>query len=367
MFQDRANDCPIPRLMNETVFTTIALTGFGIAFFHAAIPTHWLPFVITARAQRWNRNKTICVTALAGTGHVLFTALLGLLIAWFGIALHDKIGAWFHWIAGGALLLFGLFYVYRQLSGAGCGHSHLFGGHSDHGTTPHLHVHENATLQPGPHGGALIETGNGLIEIAIVKGSDAAKFRLYPASSERSPGAAAPGQGMTLETVRPSEERRSFSFQSADGYLVSSESIPEPHEFTAILSVPHGNHVHAYETHFHERVERASPEETVEIVAPQRGRISDRVAITSLLALLTFSPCESFLPVYVSGVRYGWIGFALLTAILSIGTVLGMVIFTWLTLSNLEKLNLRFLEKYESGIIGALLCTLGVLIIVLEK
>jgi len=131
--------------------------------------------------------------------------------------------------------------------------------------------------------------------------------------------------------------------------------------------VPHGNHVHEYETHFHKRGEQKSSEETLEVVAPQRGRISDRVAITSLLALLTFSPCESFLPVYVSGVRYGWMGFALLTAILSIATVLGMVVFTWLTLSNLEKLNLRFLEKYESGIIGGLLCTLGVLIIVVEK
>jgi len=119
--------------------------------------------------------------------------------------------------------------------------------------------------------------------------------------------------------------------------------------------------------HFHQPAEQTSPEETIEIVAPQRGRVSDRLAVTSLLALLTFSPCESFLPVYVSGVRYGWIGFALLTAVLSIATVLGMVIFTWLTLSNLEKLNLRFLEKYESGIIGGLLCTLGILIIVLEN
>ena len=31
--------------MNETVLTTIAFTGFTVAFFHAAIPTHWLPFV----------------------------------------------------------------------------------------------------------------------------------------------------------------------------------------------------------------------------------------------------------------------------------------------------------------------------------
>ena len=351
-------------LMNETIL--IALTGFSVAFFHAAIPTHWLPFVITARAQRWNRNKTICITALAGTGHVLCTALLGVLIAWFGIALHQKIGKWFPWIAGGALLCFGLFYIYRQLSGAGCGHSHLFGGHSHPDTMPHLHVHEHAALQPGPHGGALIETGNGSVEIAIVREADRAKFRLYPVSSQKQPVATVPEPGMTLETVRPSEERQSFAFQQADGYFVSTKMIPEPHEFTAILSVPHGNHVHAYETHFHERGQNL-PEETVEIVAPQRGRISDRVAITSLLALLTFSPCESFLPIYVSGVRYGWMGFALLTAILSMGTVLGMVAFTWLTLTNLERLNLRFLEKYESGIIGGLLCTLGVLIIVLEK
>ncbi len=357
----------ILRLMNETVFTTIALTGFSIAFFHAAIPTHWLPFVITARAQRWNRNKTICVTALAGTGHVLCTAFLGFLIAWFGIALHEKIGAWFPWIAGGALMLFGLFYVYRQLSGDGCGHSHLFGGHSHHGTTPHLHVHERAALQPGLHGGALIETGSGWVELAIVKEANAANFRLYPASSQNQSVATVPGLSMTLETVRPSQERQSFSFQNGDGYLVSTEMVPEPYEFTAILRVPHGSHVHAYETHFHKRGERESSEEAVEVVAPQRGHISDRVAITSLLALLTFSPCESFLPVYVSGVRYGWMGFALLTAILSIATVLGMVVFTWLTLSNLEKLNLRFLEKYESGIIGGLLCSLGVLIIVLEK
>src|SRR5204862_464065 len=96
-------------------------------------------------------------TALAGTGHVLCTALLGVLIAWFGIALHEKIGQWFPWIAGGALLCFGLFYLYRQLSGAGCGHSHLFGGHSHPESVPHLHVHEHAALRPGPHGGALIE------------------------------------------------------------------------------------------------------------------------------------------------------------------------------------------------------------------
>src|SRR5262249_6816494 len=42
---------------------------------------------------------------------------------------------------------------------------------------------------------------------------------------------------------------------------------------------------------------------------PPRAKVSDRTAILSLLALLTFSPCEGFLPVYVSAIRFGWGGF----------------------------------------------------------
>ena len=94
--------------MNETVLATIALSGFGVAFFHSAIPTHWLPFVLTARVQEWSRSKTIAVTALAGSGHVLVTAALGLAITLFGAAISESIGRWFPRIAGGALLLFGL-------------------------------------------------------------------------------------------------------------------------------------------------------------------------------------------------------------------------------------------------------------------
>lgn len=234
--------------MNDTVLTTIAITGFGVAFFHAAIPTHWLPFVLASRAQHWNHSKTLGVTALAGTGHVLVTAVLGLLIAWFGIALNQRIGAWFPLIAGAALLLLGIFYLYRQLAGKGHAHHHLFCGHS--------HSHEGAT---------------------------------------------------------------------------DHENLHPTQRIAELASAP-----------------------------------SDRVAITSLLALLTFSPCEAFLPIYASGVQYGWIGFALLTAILSVGTVTGMVVFTWLTLAGVQRIKLGLLEKYESGLIGTLLCAVGALIIFFE-
>ncbi len=237
--------------MNDTVLTTIAITGFGVAFFHAAIPTHWLPFVLASRAQGWSQPKTLGITALAGSGHVVVTALLGLLIAWFGIALTERLERyeeWFPRIAGAALLLLGLFYLYRQLTGKGHAHHHLFCGHAHVHTGELEHEHDHAA----------------------------------PPVSER----------------------------------------PR---------------------------------------AP-----SDRIAITSLLTLLTFSPCEAFLPIYASGVRYGWTGFALLTGILSVGTVAGMVMFTWLTLAGVQKIKLTLLEKYESGLIGALLCAVGVLIIAFE-
>ncbi len=233
--------------MNDSVLTTIAITGFTIAFFHAAIPTHWLPFVLAARVQRWNRSKTLLITALAATGHASFTAALGLIVAWLGIALSDRIGALFPWIAGGALIAFGLFYIYRQLTGHA--HSHLHFGRGGH-SHDHDHGHEHGHN----HG----------------------------------------------------EQKLSFSK-------------------------------------------------------------SDIAAITSLLALLTFSPCEAFVPVYVSGVRYGWYGFALLTLILTVATIAGMVVFTWLALVGIEQVKLRAFEKYEAGVMGVLLCAVGVLIILFEQ
>jgi nickel/cobalt exporter len=241
--------------MNQAILTTIALTGFAVAFFHAAIPTHWLPFVLTARVQRWNATKTIAVTALAGTGHVMVTAALGLAITLFGAALSETVGAWFPRIAGGALLLFGLYYLIRQMIGKGHVHFHY----------PHEHIHEHSDEHGHVH----------------------------------------------------------------------------DHDHS------HGHH-HDHDKHY------------------QAHATSDRAAILSLLAFLTFSPCEGFVPFYVSGIRYGWGGFAVLTAVLSIATVAGMVLFTSLTLAGLSKLNLGLLEKYESVLMGALLCAVGILIIIFE-
>jgi ABC-type nickel/cobalt efflux system permease component RcnA len=348
--------------MNATVLSTIAVTGFTIAFLHAAIPTHWLPFVLTGRVQKWNRGKTLLVATICGSGHVLFTAVLGFLVAWLGFALNERVGAWFPRIAGGALLAFGAFYVYRQLSGRGHGHSHMFGGHH------HEHVEGDAHAH-GAHDGPLVDTGHGKIEISVFETGVPPRFRLYfedSAGRETTPPAP---PGLQLSTLRPDETRQTFTFKTGPGYLESNEDIPEPHEFAVLLELRHGNHVHEQRVQFveHHHHDEHGHEHAEAGIQPPVPAKSDWAAMVSLFALLTFSPCEGFIPVYVSGVRYGWAGFALLTAILSIGTVLGMVVFTWLTLVGLEKLKLKWVERYESGVLGGLLCVLGLLVMFFEK
>jgi nickel/cobalt exporter len=243
--------------MNDLVFISLVVTGFTVAFLHAAIPTHWLPFVVAARAQHWKKPKTLAVTGVAGAGHVLFTIALGVLVVWGGMAINSRIGRAFPFIAGGALIALGVFYLVRQIRG-GTDHSHLFGTHlhykhehhSDyHHTPPHSHAHE------------------------------------------------------------------------------------------------HDAHAHQYE--------HVDQEHDIAMIEQRWSqRRSDWVVIAGLFALLTFSPCEAFLPVFLIGAKYGWVGFALLSSILAIATVAGMVVFTWLTLA---------------GVLGGVLCLLGVLIILFER
>ncbi len=330
--------------MNETFLLSIAATGFVVAFAHAAIPTHWLPFVLAGRGQRWSMAKTLLVVALCGAGHVLFTTVLGILLVWLGIETSKWTGDLFPWIAGGALIIFGIYYLVRQARGDGHGHSHGHSGHKHHGEIKR------------------VNTGHGVLLLEIFEDGVPPRFRIRAdGANDQLPRAAA----LSLTTIRPDQTKQTFSFIARDGFLETYEEVPEPHEFSAMVSLSHGGHVHSHQLNFEEH-ERKEGEvlltNSTGATATSDGtdRKSDRAVIIGLLTLLTFSPCEGFLPVYLSGISYGWMGFVFLSAILAVATVFGMVAFTWLTLMGLERMRLGFLERYESGILGILILFLGV-------
>src|ERR671916_1643220 len=97
--------------VNGPLLSSILATGFAVAFLHAAIPTHWLPFVLVGRGQGWSPRKILGVSVLAGGGHVASTALLGLVLTGAGMALDQVLGPWLARAAGVLLVGFGLYYL----------------------------------------------------------------------------------------------------------------------------------------------------------------------------------------------------------------------------------------------------------------
>ena len=83
--------------------------------------------------------------------------------------------------------------------------------------------------------------------------------------------------------------------------------------------------------------------------------------------MLTLSPCEGFLPVYLSGVQFGWRGFVVLSVILAVATLVGMTLFTWLALLGIDRIRIKNFERCEAGLLGALFTLLGVIVIALER
>ncbi|MDI6783628.1 MAG: hypothetical protein QME64_05970 [bacterium] len=198
----------------------LILISVGIAVVHAMIPTHWLPFVLVSRAQKWSLKKMLSVVALAGLGHVASTTVVGILIAWIGWKVSETVEGIVGPIAAGILILLGMLYIGLYFKELGHGHHH---GH-------------------------------------------------------------------------PSE-------------------------------------------------------------------LSDTGAVLSLIAILTFSPCEAMLPIYFAASPLGWYMIILLSLFIALGTVGGMMILTYLAYRGIERFKFSKLEHYEKLILGSMLAILGFIVI----
>ncbi|GAV72394.1 hypothetical protein CFOL_v3_15882 [Cephalotus follicularis] len=92
-----------------------------VSLLHSFIPTHWLPFSIVGRAQKWTLSRTLFLTAFGAILHVISTSLLGITAITMAntIAGEETV----HKLASLLLVVLGGSYVLLYLSGKG-GHSH---------------------------------------------------------------------------------------------------------------------------------------------------------------------------------------------------------------------------------------------------
>ena len=207
--------------MDTSYLLTLGFTGFTVAFLHAAIPTHWLPFVMVGRARGWSPARTLGAVALAGGGHLFATTVLGVAIARFGFELDHHFEDVFHWSVAALLVGLGGWLAFRAPHGRACQHC----------------------------------------------------------------------QGNPQKLV---------------------------------------------------------PDAT------------DRAALWGLFLTLTLSPCELFLPVYLTAAPYGWPGVIWLSLVLAAATFGGMLLLTALTLHGTARLRWRWLREPSPRLIGGLLAALGI-------
>lgn len=110
-----------------------------------------------------------------------------------------------------------------------------------------------ATMQEqAPHGGKLINTGHGLLEVSIYEDGVPPHFRLYRYDAQMQPLPIAAKEHLEVAILRPDNSRETFSLHAADGYLASTTPIAEPHEFMLHLSLGHQDHQHHFTLQFSE-------------------------------------------------------------------------------------------------------------------
>lgn len=90
-----------------------------------------------------------------------------------------------------------------------------------------------------------IDTGHGVVAVSIFAKGVPPRWRVQAES-----GLGWTAQDVTLETERSDGQRQSFFFVQHEGYLESTEEVPEPHAFMARISLAHGKHAHYYDIPF---------------------------------------------------------------------------------------------------------------------
>ena len=105
----------------------------------------------------------------------------------------------------------------------------------DHG---HGHGHDEERRR--------IDTGHGIVDLEVFEDGVPPRFRVRFEGQSSVPQ----GQNVRVETVRSDGTRQAFALASKGSYLESVDEIPEPHAFTARLSIGHGDHTHDFDVEF---------------------------------------------------------------------------------------------------------------------
>jgi cation diffusion facilitator family transporter len=124
--------------------------------------------------------------------------------------------------------------------GHGHGHRH---GH-DHG---HGHGHGDEAEHAHEEESKLIATPSGALTLSVFEDGVPPVFRIHAVT-----GQVPPVDRVSVTTLRPGGARQRFQFAERGAYLESTDPIPEPHAFTALVTLPSSEASVEFEEHEHD-------------------------------------------------------------------------------------------------------------------
>ena len=127
----------------------------------------------------------------------------------------------------------------------------------------------------GTHGGQVLDTGHGWLEIAISEEGGAPRFRIHPCKAGGLPAPVVKGSRLTIETVRLDGSSQLFQFEAKSAFWEATAVLPEPHEFMAILTMGHADHAHVFKLKFGNNPAQAETMATGEIKMAEATEYQD--------------------------------------------------------------------------------------------
>ena len=333
-------------LTNPELLLIAAVAGVGVL--HTMVPDHWVPITLIARQRGWSTGQTARAALLAGTGHVLTTLLIAIVVWVAGVAAAKHFGNLVDTLASAALIGFGGWIAISSLldmrKAGGHGHSH---GHS------HGHGGGGGPADDDVHGPELqrIDTDDGAVELSIYETGMPPRFRLTGGRFERA----------TATTIRPDGSRQAFGFARRHGFWQSTAEIPEPHGFDVTLTLGHGDHEHAYQTVFAEHVHADGDhgDHPHGHARHDHGGEAKTGSRTALLLILGSSPMVEGIPAFFAAGRFGVGLIVAMSLVFAAATMATYVVLCVASLASLKRVSLGPLESYGEVLSGAFIALVG--------
>jgi hypothetical protein len=302
-----------------------------VGVLHTVVPDHWVPITLMARQRGWTQVETAGAALRAGTGHVLSTLLIAVVVWFAGVAAAERFGHVVDLAASAALLVFGGWIAvsaWRDMHGS-----------SNHQGHPEGHRHGHA------HGYATSD------EEVQDPG-----FRTI--GDHQHPYSASPGERLH----RGHADEHEAHMAEADLRGPAGDGLYAP----LAVAVRHC-HTHRHgrdalpHAHWHDHVTAdAHPlSHETKTDAPLHRHPHKTTGRTALLLILGSSPMLEGIPAFFAAQRFGLWLLTAMAIVFAVSTIATYVLLCVFSTRGLQRVQLGSLERYGEVLSGSFIAGIG--------